>query len=99
MKLKNISLQILSSLVLGFLITGFVAGMIVCTDCYRSVINQTLGRFFIGLVFAFYNLFTLGHPPLSGSGDKFLSLQLWSLLVSAIIFVILFFIRKARITK
>lgn len=89
MNKRQVFLNVISSIILGLVSAGFVAGLVVCSDCTRNLLSETLGRLFIGVVFAVYNLFTLGYPPLDGSGDRYVDLRLWSLLAAIVIFLVM----------
>jgi hypothetical protein len=76
------------SVALAFPITGFIAGVVLCTGC-SGLWGNTIGRAFIGLVMAALNTASLGRPPKNEAaiGDTY-SFISQTLAASVIIFSI-----------
>jgi hypothetical protein len=88
-----------TSLIIGAIVclplTGFIYGFIICSDC-ESGLTGLLGRTFLGMLYAFFTIFSLGKPWTGGGIITSVNLRLYVLLVFLVISLITYFIIRSR---
>ncbi len=99
MLIKNKINDLVISLVIGiiacFPVSGFIFGFINCSDCKNSILGF-LGRIFIGFIYSFLSIITLGKPWNNEGGTSATDIRLYVLITFLVISGIIFLYRKRK---
>lgn len=93
---SRIIVAIVVALVACLPVTGFVYGVVACKDCGGSILSQTVGRLFIGLVGAVLTSITFGKPWTDEGGNASVNLRAYVALAFLCIAAALYFLRKEK---
>ena len=95
---KKIKTAIIISALACLPFTGFIYGFVVYSD-WRASFKSILRRIFLGLIYAFFMVFSFGKPWTGGGIISSVNLRLYVLLAFILIFLIVYCIMLLKQNK
>ena len=77
---------------------GFVMGMVMCEGCNQTIVHNTLGRLFMGVIWSIMSALTLGFPP-SNFVDGKPAINCWPYIITSWIVFMVFCVAWSRFRR
>ena len=79
-------------------LTGFIYGFMICSDCGTGI-ESVFGRTFVGAIYSFFTVLSLGKPWTGGGVITNTNLRPYVLLTFIVLFIISFLLMEVKRRK